>query len=806
MRRGKRPEYITIPRQGTKPEWVGGVSTEELLAAHGTNIGALGSVAVSYSLERLREDLQQPKVLVVDFGDHAVNTVRACRDAGLEVSVTYTADMAQDTYVRIAPAGICIAETFSESVFKNSYAILKAAKESGAQAILFIDPTLADDESFLSLAQGRSLKVFKALDIDIPQAGWLICETKLQISSEEEVWRTCPHCDLLFDEKGLLLNHCACPACGSYFRMSSLERINDMLDAGSFEEWWKALSPNDPLEFPGYREKIAITQERTDLDEAVRCGVGLIAGMRAVFCIMDSSFFMGSMGSIVGEKITRSVERATEEGLPLVIFTASGGARMQEGLMSLMQMAKISAAIGRHAEKGLPYIAVLTDPTTGGVTASFAMQGDIIFAEPGTLIGFAGQRVIKDTIKRELPEGFQTAEFALEHGLIDAIVERADLRSRIAHVLAIHLASSGKGYFEDGEQISYAAVNENLMRASGTNNALRYGMFPQIKKVVFGASRKTKTAPGLSMKPSGLFRRSKKKQESKQRLDTLLNGHFDAEEGSSLSDAASLVTISTEKNPAWESVQIARNTRRPTALYYIDAVVDGFIELHGDRAFSDDGAIVAGIGWIGTCPVTIVAQEKGTDLKERLARNFGCPQPEGYRKSLRIMKQAEKFNRSVVCFVDTQGAFCGMEAEERGQGNAIADNLLAMAGLDTPIVSILIGEGGSGGALALAVADRVAMQRHAVYSVLSPEGFASILWKDSSRAAEAAAVMKMSAEEAYRMGVADTVLSEGEGPAHENPEVAAACVRGYLVRTLDELSSYSLSQLRESRYERFRRF
>ena len=220
------------------------------------------------------------------------------------------------------------------------------------------------------------------------------------------------------------------------------------------------------------------------------------------------------------------------------------------------------------------------------------------------------------------------------------------------------------------------------------------------------------------------------------------------------SAALAPVSASAEDAPnrAWESVQLARNVHRPTALSYIDAFVDGFIELHGDRAFGDDGAVVCGLGWIGGRAVTVVAEEKGANLQERIRRNFGCPQPEGYRKSLRVMRQAEKFGRPVVCLVDTQGAFCGTEAEERGQGNAIADNLIALAGLRVPVVSVLLGEGGSGGALALAVADRVAMQEHAVYSVLSPEGFASILWKDRSRAPEAAAVMKMSAAEAWRDG------------------------------------------------------
>lgn len=760
-------------------------------------------VAISYSLETLAQELDQPRVLLVDFGAHAVNTVRACKDAGLEVCVTYTDDLKKDPYVKIAQLGVSIGKEFSEEAFKNSYAILKAARESNVGAILLIDPSLCADEGFLGLASMHSIKVLKALDAGIPQAGWLICEA-LKPVVDENAWKSCPHCGLFFNEQSLAINHFVCPSCHTYFRMSSLERIDDMLDAHSFKEWWPKLDPQDPLEFPGYLDKLEKARETTELTEAVRCGSGRIAGIPLALCVMDSQFFMGSMGSIVGEKITRTIERATERELPLVIFTASGGARMQEGLLSLMQMAKISSAVARHSEAGLPYVAVLTDPTTGGVTASFAMQGDIIIAEPNTLIGFAGQRVIRDTIKRELPEGFQTAEFALEHGLIDAIIDRKTLRETLAHILAIHVTSLQNSRGEEGELMSFAHVSESLAHEKNVTNTLQLGMIPSIQKIFVSASRRMKTQPKQSS--SSYVHRTKKAFDLKRNKDSLNQSHFDADEGISLESASDDVAVSESRNLAWESVQLARNTSRPTSCFYIDKIVDGFIELHGDRSFADDAAIICGIGWIGSFPVTVVAQEKGSNLKERITRNFGCPQPEGYRKSLRIMKQAERFGRPIVCIVDTQGAFCGMEAEERGQGNAIADNLYHLAGLKVPIISVLIGEGGSGGALALALADRVAMQRHAVYSVLSPEGFASILWKDGTRAAEAAAVMKMSAEEAYSMGVADTVLSEGDAPAHENPEVAAECIREYLDETLNELSSIPLDQLLQDRYERFRKF
>ena len=257
--------------------------------------------------------------------------------------------------------------------------------------------------------------------------------------------------------------------------------------------------------------------------------------------------------------------------------------------------------------------------------------------------------------------------------------------------------------------------------------------------------------------------------------------------------------------PASEKMRIIHDTKRPMLTDYIEELFDDFIELHGDRAFADDGAILAGIGWISGHPATIIAQEKGVNLADRVARNFGCPQPEGYRKSLRLMREAEKFGRPILCLVDTQGAFCGTEAEERGQGNAIADNLVAMAGLRVPVVSVLLGEGGSGGALALAVGNRVAMQEHAVYSVLSPEGFASILWKDRTRAPEAAEAMQMDAASVLAGGIIDAVISEGEGPAHENPEAAIAAVREALTRTLaNELADEFLAVYNANKLDSYR--
>ncbi|MDR0514404.1 MAG: acetyl-CoA carboxylase carboxyl transferase subunit alpha [Coriobacteriaceae bacterium] len=927
--------YFTVPSEaaglpsGNLPALNEGRESATGAPAKGEGVGPRNA-AVTYSVEELARACGDGGLFLVGQGARARQVLTACRNAGLRVSVAYTADREEHAFPGLAHRSVCVGDTYSQQLLHNGYAVLKAAQECGAKALLLVDSPLARDSAFLGLAKARSLEPFKAIDNDSLPIAFVCCEA--QARQQGESWRACPRCGLFFEGQGLALGHYVCSACGCYLRMSSLERLNDLLDADTFREYEARETPVaslegqstqgffgfpvlgttgaqslsdpsgfevpstqglsdpsgfgttgreglcgtpaperscDPLSFPGYPEKLRAVQEQTGLSEAVRCGTGRIAGMRLAICVMDAGFLMGSMGQEVGEHITCTVEAATREGLPLVICTASGGARMQEGIFSLMQMAKVSAALSRHAQAGLPYVSVLTDPTTGGVTASFATQADIILAEPGALIGFAGQRVIRDTIKRELPEGFQTAEFALRHGLIDAIVPRQELRGRLAHILALHQATSAFPRFDGGAPINHAAVEEKLNK--GTYTSL--SRMPPIKRVLVTKPLQVKgAAPRFSAlsrllarkphraRPAGIA--GSQEPQNLQGVPDLQDTHgvknayykkgfqspkgshnkmsasypkplnsqdgsksqSNAEGASALKNASATTQaqsgfapkqaqsdllaprVPSAANPAWESVQLARNIKRPTARFYIDAMLDGFIELHGDRAFADDGAIVCGIGWIGAYPVTVVAQEKGDSLKERLARNFGCPMPEGYRKSLRIMRQAEKFGRPLVCLVDTQGAFCGTEAEERGQGNALADNLLALAGLQIPVISVIIGEGGSGGALALALADRVAMQRHAVYSILSPEGFASILWKDAARAPEAAAAMKMSAPEAYRMGIIDAVLPEGDEPAHLNPDTAAAHLHAYLIDALEELQSLPREALLEARYARFRKF
>lgn len=255
-----------------------------------------------------------------------------------------------------------------------------------------------------------------------------------------------------------------------------------------------------------------------------------------------------------------------------------------------------------------------------------------------------------------------------------------------------------------------------------------------------------------------------------------------------------------------ELVKLARDADRVTSLEFIDMIFDSFVELHGDRYFGDDGAVVGGIAYLDDLPVTVIGIQKGRNLEENIATNFGSPSPEGYRKSLRLMKQAEKFGRPIITFVNTPGAFCGIEAEERGEGEAIANNLYEMSQLKVPVISILTGEGGSGGAIALAVANEVWMLEHSIYSILSPEGFASILWKDSTRADEAAEIMKLTSYDLKELEVVDEIIPETIGEELIPKEDLAATIKSNLIEKLAELQKMSPESLQEQRYNRFRKF
>lgn len=256
----------------------------------------------------------------------------------------------------------------------------------------------------------------------------------------------------------------------------------------------------------------------------------------------------------------------------------------------------------------------------------------------------------------------------------------------------------------------------------------------------------------------------------------------------------------------WEHVCIARKQERPTSLFYIENIFDDWLELHGDRMYSDDSAIIGGIARLGDTAVTVIGQQKGMTTKENIERNFGMTHPEGYRKALRLMKQAEKFKRPVICLIDTPGAYCGIGAEQRGQGEAIARNLFEISNLKTPIIAGIIGEGGSGGSLAIGIGDRVFMQQYAIYSILSPEGFASIVWKDSKKAQEAAKIMKITSRDLYEYGIIDKIIQEPIGGAHKDPYEAAKNIKTYLEHTLQQLKERPIENLVERRYEKIRQF
>ena len=549
------------------------------------------------------------------------------------------------------------------------------------------------------------------------------------------LYTKCESCHEMILTEDFTQNAYVCPKCGHYMKIGAYERIKMVFDAQTFEEWDEEFTGGNPCHFKGYEEKLGDLQRDTGLNEAVITGKGKIDGMEAAVGVCDTRFLMGSMGYAVGEKLTRAIERATVEKLPLIIFTCSGGARMQEGIVSLMQMEKTAAALKKFDAAGGLYITVLTNPTTGGVTASFAMLGDIILAEPQALVGFAGPRVLRQTIGEELPEGFQRAEFLLEHGLIDNIVERRFLKQTLSTLLRLHKKPQA----------------ETMSR------------YQQYLDDIYAKKIDIKKEEAL------LAAKNEKKQLS-----------------------------------AWEKVQIARSGKRPSALDYIGYLTKDFYELHGDRAYRDDGAVVGGIAFFGKQPVTVIGQQKGATTKENIVRNFGMPYPEGYRKALRLMKQAEKFHRPVLCLVDTPGAYCGIGAEERGQGEAIAKNLFEMADLKVPVLSIVIGEGGSGGALALAAGNEVWMLENSVYSILSPEGFASILWKDASKAEKAAQVMKLTAQDLKELGIIEQILPEFPIVSGDNMNRVTLYMKRKIAGFLVKYQQMSGEELAEQRYQRFR--
>lgn len=528
--------------------------------------------------------------------------------------------------------------------------------------------------------------------------------------------RPCQTCqsDLAGDE--YFERYGVCSHCGQHYRITAKQWIELIADSDSFEEFSRHLVSVDPLVFSDrlpYKRRVLEAREQTGLTEAAVDGTARIRGQHVVLMVLDFRFLGGSMGSVVGEKVTMAFERAIEKKVPIITVAASGGARMQEGMLSLMQMAKTAAAAKRVHDSHVPFISVLTHPTTGGIYASFANQGDIILAEPHALIGFAGPRVIEQTSSHSSVTS-HSAEFLFEHGFVDQVVERVRLRDTLATILRIVSARN--------------QINTDNKRA---------------------------TSP-----------------------------------------------VAHSTRPAWETVQIARHPDRPTSLDYIQRMSPQFVELHGDRSYGEDPAIVGGLGEIAGRGVVFIGNERGHGEKQRRG---GQALPEGYRKAMRLMHLATRLKLPVVTLIDTPGVFLGDGSEERGIAMALSESLAMMSALPVPVIAAIVGEGGSGGAVALGLADRVLMLDHAIYSVIAPEGAAAILFRDASRAPEVAESLKITAADCLRLGVVDDIVPEPEGGAHLDPSFAATLLLDSITDSLAELVDLSPERLVRDRYRKFRR-
>lgn len=546
-------------------------------------------------------------------------------------------------------------------------------------------------------------------------------------SASPAAWVACRGCGTLHYGKRLARNLGVCVDCGRHDRVNAEQRLRQLFDEGSVQALAPPVVPVDPLAFVdtrAYAERLRDAQEATGLDDAVVCVRATVDGQPVVAAVMDFRFLGGSLGVAVGELISQAAGVALAECVPLLLVTASGGARMQEGALALMQMARTSEALRELDDAGVLTVSLITDPTYGGVAASFATLPDVLVAEPGARLGFAGPRVIQQTIGQSLPGGFQTAEFLLAHGMVDVVQPRHELRSTIGKLLSV--ACRGR----------VAAV------------------------------------PAPAVQDAAL-----------------------------VTDPADL----PEREP-WEVVRQARALERPTTLEYVALALDDFVELHGDRLGADCPTIVGGFAWLEGVPLVVIGHQKGHTAQDLSVRNFGMPVPSGYRKAARLMRLAAKLGLPVLTLVDTPGAHPGLEAEQQGQAFAIAESIRLMTGLPVPIVTVVTGEGGSGGALALAVANRVLALSSATYSVISPEGCAAILWRTAAEAPRAARALRVDARSLLAQRIVDGVIVEPDGGAQRAPQVAAARLRAAVQQALHELTALDPARLIQDRRARFRRF
>ena len=530
--------------------------------------------------------------------------------------------------------------------------------------------------------------------------------------SEPPVREICLVCDQSMAFSDLYATLRVCPICRFHYSMTARERIESLADAESFREINRSVSSLDPLSFSSrgsYKQRIFRDQRRTGLTEAVVTGRCSISGTPVMIIALDFGFMGGTMGCVVGEKIALALEQAAKRSLPVIAVITSGGARFQEGVLSLMQMAKTSIATVQLAEKGLPFIVALANPATGQTYASFASLADIIVAEPEAIVGFSSVRTLQEAAEDPIPSGSQTAETHLRNGLIDGIVDRSKLRTLLAVIL------------------------DNLGRQ---------------------------------------YRLTSAEKGPKQ-------------------------TIEPHETDAWDYVRLARHEDRPTSSDYIRSMLGNFVEIHGDRASADDESVICGFGQLGGQTIMAVGQERSRTSGRGVS-------PGGFRKAQRAFDMAEKFKLPIVTLIDSTGPDVSLEAEESGLGSAIATSIARLSGIGTPTIAAVIGEGGSEAALAFGVTDRVLMMENAIYSTISPEGAAELIYQDEGRADEVAESLKLTAHDCREYGIVDLLVQEPPGGAHSDHDEAARQLRRVLLQELAELQSKSVRSLLKERYKKFR--
>ena len=528
----------------------------------------------------------------------------------------------------------------------------------------------------------------------------------------------CLFCEEPISDSPSYLTYRVCPFCRFHYTVTARERIELLVDKETFKENYKYVKTVEPLSFSRrnrYRKFLEQDQNRTGLTEAAVAGKCRIGDVETMLIVLDFGFMGGTMGSVVGEKVSMAFENAARRGIPAVAVVSGGGVRIQEGVLSLMQMAKTVTAANRLRDEEVPFIVVLANPSTGQAYASFANLADVILAEPGSLIGLSPLRTLREVSKMPLPLDAHTAEAHVGHGLLDNVVDRENLQPRIASILQILTAQKqGK------------SNHKNLLKS-------------------------------------------------------------EPEE--------------CDEVEPWEAMTAARNSERPQASSYFRSILDPFIELRGDRLNSDDRSVVTGIGFMDGLAVAVIGQQRRPLVEGERYHVF----PDGLRKAQRLIDLASRFKLPLVTLIDTQGADPGLEAEEQGIGNAIARTLSSMLTVPTPMVSVVIGEGGSEGALALGLSDRILMQQFAIYSPISVNHTLGAAHHDHMLDREAAEALMLTAHDCLELGIADEVVPEPDGGSHVDPHEASAVLQTAILANLYQLSKMSEGKLLKRRYKKFRR-